>query len=179
MLAISAIAICLPLLFASCSDKKKDETQKKQIINRTFLNCTFGDEFQQCKSRLLKSDFQIVSEEMNNGRGNIVLANVNYANTKLDTLSFGFNKGKLYRVWMAIGIEAEDQAGNWTFNSFKDMFRKHGYEKDTLVTNYNNVESFCDNLTDLRLFHTFKMEPPHQVTITYTDKANSTFGEGF
>lgn len=149
--------------------------ENKVIINRNFKGLKFGDSPSQASSIFgEKPDLIWVSSESDEC-GSFYYS-VAYGDRTIDTLSLLFYKQKLYGVEMTFNINHDDQENNWTFNKFKTLFERKGYNQTH--TDYSNEIKFEDKHTSLKLWHSYDERGERwvsynsnpQILITYYDK---------
>lgn len=100
----------------------------------------------------------------------IWLNDIQYGNYTLNAISFHFYRERLYKVVMTVQTSENESYGDlWTYNKLSTMLSKK-YEKDYSAQEYNNRKDYCDDHTEVQLWHsTYGMEK-YEVVLTYYDK---------
>lgn len=151
--------------------KKETEKQKPRII-RTFLGCSFGDNIDQFHKAIDKYFYDgkkhvdtTVDVSRNDVR-KVCLRNVSYGEYVLKELTFYFYNGKMCMVKMNFQTDENENCFNlWTYNRLEKMLNAKYYTN----SDGNNSHSYCDDHTNVRLWHSTIDMRDYMVTLTYYD----------
>ena len=144
-----------------CVEREKREYERYKI-NRTFLNCTFGDSMLEVQRKL---DAQKTHYEFYEGSSNtIMMTNVTYGAYKIDTLCFNFHNDNFYRTYMEFkDLTTEDINNDLTYKDLKYMLNEK----------YRGSNPFYDDQTEVTLDKYFKeyfgQRSNYRIVITYYD----------
>ena len=155
------------------SISKRAEAQKIEDlhrVNRSFLDCSFGDNVKKVSNTLKKYTSKdqhpamVLSDSEIEG---IWFEDISYGDYSLDKISFLFYRDKLYKVVMNVQTDKEESFDEpWTYNRLSDMLNKKYLSDDSVQ--YNNVKKYRDEHTEVCLFHSPRGED-YEVVLTYYD----------
>jgi len=175
LLCISAVVVIISCI-AIAKYAYRYYEENKVIINRNFNGLKFGEGPSQAKSIIGKQPD--AEEVFNNEKFNVSYYSVAYGDKTIDTLTLTYYQQKLVEVIMIFNITHEDQERNRTFNRFKNLFSRKGYNNNQTYSEYDNLLKFEDKHTRLRLWHSFdegderwvRYNTSPRIRITYYDK---------
>jgi len=153
------------------------KTEPNKVINREFLVFKFKDSKSDVINTLKNRNLICKSSSCDSVINvcDVVYANVRYGDKKIDTLRLSFYKDRLFAVRMIFNITYQDQQNKWTFNRFETLFKKKRYQIDFGAERHNNMRTYSDPYTRLKLWHSFvgpySSETP-SVWLMYYDKSS-------
>ena len=175
MLVLALWVICITDSISQVASRRAEAQRIEEMhrVNRTFLGCSFGDNASKVSNTLREYvPNRLLPNASYSGSGidEIWLENISYGDYTLNTISFLFYQDKLYKVVMNVQTaEKESYSDLWTYNHLSTMLGKK-YEKDYSARQYNNTESYCDDHTAVKLWHSTYGMGEYEVTLTYYDK---------
>jgi hypothetical protein len=175
MLVLALWVICITDSISQVASRRAEAQRIEEMhrVNRTFLGCSFGDNASKVSNTLREYvPNRLLPNASYSGSGidEIWLENISYGDYTLNTISFLFYQDKLYKVVMDVQTaEKESYSDLWTYNHLSTMLGKK-YEKDYSARQYNNTESYCDDHTAVKLWHSTYGMGEYEVTLTYYDK---------
>lgn len=151
--------------------RKQEEEMHR--VNRTFLGCSLGDNASKVSKTLRKyvpnhllPAMRFIGDRIDK----IWLEDIQYGDYTLNSISFLFDQDRLYKVIMNVQThENESYYDLWTYNHLSNML-DNKYKKDYSAEEYNNVKNYCDDHTEVRLWHATYGMGKYEVTLTYYDK---------
>ncbi len=134
-------------------------------INRTFLNCTFGDSMLEVQKKLEASNRDYEFYNGSFGKS-IRMTNVSYGAYKIDTLCFNFHDNSFFQAYMKFSDLTEKDINNdLTYYDLQDMLNEK----------YKGANPFYDNQTEITLDRYFEKDDYDRkynycVVLVYYDK---------
>lgn len=137
-----------------CVEREKREYEEqiqeneRYKINRTFLNCTFGDSMLEVQKKLEASNRDYEFYDGRFGKA-IRMTNVSYGAYKIDTLCFSFHNDSFFRAYMKFSdLTTEDINNDLTYYDLQNMLNEK----------YKGGNPFYDDQTKITLNRYFKKD---------------------
>lgn len=175
-ISILAIITTISLVSYDIYEDKQAEKERERIentpkINRTFLDCTLGENDNVIEINEFPTEFVEGRVERQYGY-NINFRNIRYGNYNLSKMKFFYYKDKLSEVIMEIDISYDDWSNEWTFDKIIEMFNKKEYEEDFYYNRkYRNTEQYHDKFTRVHVGY-YEEDGRYFVQIKYYDKTS-------